>query len=256
MSIFVSDSPYGPWTQQMPWVVAGSGTQEIDGVPWAKGARHVGGNPTALILENGTTLVFFRGGGGNWSQCQKLGVSVKSFSANCTGPNDPNCPKDKVNGCASRPTGSLGRVARASPPPWSSPSLALLLLRTLTSGLCTVLYRSGLHCRWPCACRPLVRPLLDCRWAGDPIPAGRLLHVQDAPWLSRCVPWDGPLANTHAHWSPRLQRGWHHVSMFDRRASLVALAPQPKHPRLTMSHCLTQVVGWRHRCLQQLCRSR
>ena len=67
MSIFVSDSPYGPWTQQMPWVVAGSGTQEIDGVPWAKGARYVGGNPTALILENGTTLVFFRGGGGNYS---------------------------------------------------------------------------------------------------------------------------------------------------------------------------------------------
>lgn len=122
MSIFVSDSPYGPWTQQMPWVVAGSGTQEIDGVPWAKGARYVGGNPTALILENGTTLVFFRGGGGSWSQCQKLGVSVKSFSANCTGPNDPNCPKDKVNGCAFRLTG----ITRPCGPCQRTPALELL----------------------------------------------------------------------------------------------------------------------------------
>ena len=107
MSIFVSDSPWGPWTQQMPWVVPGSGTQQINGVNWAKGMRYIGGNPTALILKNGTTLVFFRGGAGNWSDCRKLGVVVRNFSAGF--PNDEN----GYPGC------TVVGLARA--PHWSGP---------------------------------------------------------------------------------------------------------------------------------------
>ena len=112
MSIFVSESPYGPWTQQMPWVVPGSGTQEINGVPWAKGIRHVKGNPTALILENGTTLVFFRRyigeeNGKGWKDCVKLGVVVRNYTGGF-----PN-PENSYPGC------TVVGLARA--PHWSGP---------------------------------------------------------------------------------------------------------------------------------------
>ena len=129
MSIFVSDSPDGPWTQQMPPVVTGSGAQKVNGVrkcnslflsppfaafphgflclsfadetvaalpftafhrgaaaaiaAWAASTtgyemHFIGGNPTAIILPNGTTLVMFRGGGDNHTECRKLGVVVRS----------------------------------------------------------------------------------------------------------------------------------------------------------------------------------
>ena len=187
MSIFVSDSPYGPWTQQMPWVVAGSGAQEINGAHWAKGMRYIGGNPTALILENGTTLVFFRGGGGNWSQCAKLGVSVKSLSADCTGPNDPNCPKDKVNGCALPPPAPSRALVSSSPP-----------------CVCASACRPRVHSRGPRSCGPLVWSLLYRGRSCDPFPARRFLHVQDETRLPCCFSRHGPLADARAHRPPRL----------------------------------------------------
>jgi hypothetical protein len=55
----------------------------VTGVPWAANEQgfeqhNIGGNPTAVILPNGTTLVMFRGGGDNHTQCRKLGVVVRS----------------------------------------------------------------------------------------------------------------------------------------------------------------------------------
>ena len=66
----------------MPTVVTASGAQNVHGVPWAANNGYemhfIGGNPTAVILPNGTTLVMFRGGAGNHTQCRKLGVVVRS----------------------------------------------------------------------------------------------------------------------------------------------------------------------------------
>jgi hypothetical protein len=77
----------------MPAVVTGSGAQQVNGVGWAANGlgyetHFIGGNPTALILPNGTTLVMYRGGGGNHTQCRKLGVVVRGNST------DPKVPSD------------------------------------------------------------------------------------------------------------------------------------------------------------------
>lgn len=91
-------------------LVPGSGKQEINGVPWAKNIDKygVGGNPSALILENGTTLVFFRVYmPGNWTACVEAGVVVRNYTGGY-----PN-PENGYPGCTV--------VALARAPHWSGP---------------------------------------------------------------------------------------------------------------------------------------
>ena len=102
-SLFVGASPHGPWTQQLVRVAPGSASKYINGVPWPgcdghdNGYDHwtcnatltPGGNPTALVLENGTTLLLFRTYYKNATMCKKLGMVLRS--------------KAEGNGCECRP---------------------------------------------------------------------------------------------------------------------------------------------------------
>ena len=91
-SVFVGASPHGPWSQRLVRVVPSSTSTYINGVPWPgcdghdNGYNHLtcnatitpGGNPTALVLENGTTLMLFRTYYKNATMCEKLGVVLRS----------------------------------------------------------------------------------------------------------------------------------------------------------------------------------
>ena len=85
----------------MPSVVTGSGAQQVNGVGWAANGQgfethFIGGNPIALILPNGTTLVMYRGGGNNHTQCRKLGVVVRG---NTTYPVPTHLPTNWTVSC-------------------------------------------------------------------------------------------------------------------------------------------------------------
>lgn len=89
-SVFVSRNPYGPWTQTRLWT-NGAAAKRINGVPWpgceshfdpqlCKVPNNLGGNPTALILPNGTTLLLFRTYYSNMTQCKALGAVTRRGS--------------------------------------------------------------------------------------------------------------------------------------------------------------------------------
>ena len=91
-AVFVAPSPLGPWRQQLVRVKPAATSHYINGVPWPgcdghdNGYNHwtcnatltPGGNPTALVLKNGTTLLLFRTYYQNASMCRKLGMVLRS----------------------------------------------------------------------------------------------------------------------------------------------------------------------------------
>lgn len=96
-SVFVGRSPFGPWTQRV-LSVAPAPARYINGVLWpgcdgrdngyghwtCNATRHLGGNPTAAVLPNGTTVVLFRTYFQNRSMCHALGVATTATYPGCT----------------------------------------------------------------------------------------------------------------------------------------------------------------------------
>jgi hypothetical protein len=89
-SVFVSQRPEGPWTQTR-LRTNGAAAKRINGVPWPGCESHLdpnlckvpdnlGGNPTALILPNGTTLLLFRTYYSNVTECKALGAVIRPTS--------------------------------------------------------------------------------------------------------------------------------------------------------------------------------
>jgi len=97
-SVFRSKSPYGPWTQHLLRTKP-KAAKMINGVAWpgcnsnidpqlCSVPDNLGGNPTALILPNGTTIVLFRTFHNNITACELLGAVIRDKG--CVG--KPGCP--------------------------------------------------------------------------------------------------------------------------------------------------------------------
>eukprot|EP00039_Didymoeca_costata_P032509 m.38121 g.38121 ORF g.38121 m.38121 type:complete len:462 (+) comp9391_c0_seq2:271-1656(+) len=91
-SVFASKTPFGPWTQTR-LKTKNAKVKVINGTAWPGCHSHldpslcdvpdfIGGNPTPIILENGTTLVLFRAYNSNVTQCKRLGIVIRPSPPN------------------------------------------------------------------------------------------------------------------------------------------------------------------------------